>query len=203
MPRTEAPEGEGTSAVVDGETVHVVHTARYGEKAFDVLGPRAATDAALVLLADRLPRFDGDVFDEDAAEVLRVEAGVPRFGAEIDERVMPAEAGLVDRAVSFTKGCYVGQEPVARLHYRGHANRALRALGPAVVPGPGAVVVVGEREVGRVTSSVDSLSLQRPLSLAIVRREVEEGARVRIAWEGGACDAEVLPLPPYDWRRNR
>jgi aminomethyltransferase len=203
MPRTEAPEGEGTTATVGDETVHVVHTARYGEKAFDVLGPRTATTAALELLVERLPRFDGDVFDEDAAEMLRVEAGVPRFGAEIDEQVMPAEAGLVDRAVSFTKGCYVGQEPVARLHYRGHANRTLRALGPAVVPGPGAVVVVGEREVGRVTSSVESASLGRPLALAIVRREVEEGARVRLAWEGGACDAEVLPLPPYDWRRSR
>jgi aminomethyltransferase len=203
MPRAEAPEGEGTSAAVGDDTVHVVRTGRYGEKAFDVIGPRPATDAALTLLASRLSRLDGDVFDEDAAEVLRVEAGIPRFGAEVDEQVMPAEANLVERAVSFTKGCYVGQEPVARLHYRGHANRTLRALGPAVVPGPGAVVVVGEREVGRVTSAIESPSLQRPLALAIVRREVEEGARVRVAWEGGACDAEVLALPPYDWRRGR
>ncbi len=60
--------------------------------------------------------------------MLRIEAGMPRFGAEIDEQVMPAEAGVVDRAVSFTKGCYIGQEPVARLHYRGHANRGLRSI---------------------------------------------------------------------------
>ncbi len=135
--------------------------------------------------------------------MLRVEAGVPRYGAELDEQVMPAEVGVVDRAVSFTKGCYVGQEPVARLHYRGHANRSLRALAPAVVPGPGAVVVSGEREVGRVTSAVESPSLGGPLALAVVRREVDDGAHVRIAWEGGACDAEVLGVPPYDWRRSQ
>src|SRR5579864_2599989 len=66
--------------------------------------------------------------DDDELEVMRIRAGTPRFGREIDDRVLPAEAGLVDRAVSFTKGCFPGQEPIARLHYRGHANRGLRVL---------------------------------------------------------------------------
>ena len=65
------------------------------------------------------------------------------------------------------------------------------------------MVVSGEREVGRVTSAVESPSLGGPLALGVVRREVDDGARVRIAWEGGACDAEVLGVPPYDWRRSR
>ena len=65
---------------------------------------------------------------EEELERLRIEAGTPRFGREIDDRVLPAEAGLVERAVSLTKGCYPGQEPIARLHYRGHANRGLRVL---------------------------------------------------------------------------
>jgi folate-binding protein YgfZ len=203
LPCVGAPEGEGGEASAGGETVHVVATVDFGEKALDVIGSRTATAAAFEALAGRLERFDGAVFDEGVAEVLRVEAGVPRFGAEIDERVMPAEAGLVGRSVSFTKGCYVGQEPVARLHYRGHSNRELRALAPAVVPGPDAVVLAGEREVGRITSVVQSPARRGPLALGIVRREVADGDRVRVAWEGGACDAEVVPLPPYDWRATR
>jgi folate-binding Fe-S cluster repair protein YgfZ len=116
---------------------------------------------------------------------------------------MPAEAGLVERAVSFTKGCYVGQEPVARLHYRGHANRGLRALLlDAQVPPAGAAVVLEEREVGRVTSATDSPSLGRPVALAIMRREVDDGARVQVRWDDGESAAQVAPLPPYSWRER-
>ena len=91
-----------------------VGTTEYGEPAFEVLD---------VAPADDLPRIS-----EEELERLRIEAGTPRFGREIDDRVLPAEAGLVERAVSLTKGCYPGQEPIARLHYRGHANRGLRVL---------------------------------------------------------------------------
>ena len=106
--------------------------------------------------------LDGRVFGDEAYDVLRVEAGMPRFGAEIDEQVMPAEAGVVDRAVSFTKGCYIGQEPVARLHYRGHANRGLRSiLLDGALPAAGATVEVEGREVGRITSAVESPTIGR------------------------------------------
>src|SRR3954467_8052447 len=90
----------------------------------------------------------------EAAEVRRVETGRPRYGLELDETVIPQEAGLNERAVSFTKGCYVGQETVARLHYRGKPNRHLRGLrlsGPAV---PDAPLRLGEREVGRLGTAV-------------------------------------------------
>ncbi len=92
----------------------------------------------------------------DAYEIARVEAGVPRFGAEIDASVLPAETGLVDQAVSFTKGCYVGQEPVARLHYRGHPNRHLRHLVSfdGALPTVPAEIALGDRVVGRLTSVV-------------------------------------------------
>jgi folate-binding protein YgfZ len=106
---------------------------------------------------------------EEDLERLRVEAGTPRFGNEIDDRVLPAEAGLVDRAVSLTKGCFPGQEPVARLHYRGHANRKLRVLevdGARV----GAEIVRDGKVVGRVTS------VARGRALAYVRTEVPEDA---------------------------
>ena len=112
---------------------------------------------------------------EEALEPLRIEAATPRFGREIDDRVLPAEAGLDERAVSFTKGCYPGQEPIARQRFRGKVNRRLRVLdveGPP--PAPETAVVFGEREVGRVTSAVPGLAL------AYVRVEVPDDAELRV-----------------------
>ena len=120
--------------------------------------------------------FEADA--EEALEPLRIEALTPRFGREIDDRVLPAEAGLDDRAVSFTKGCYPGQEPIARQHYRGKVNRRLRVL--EVTGDPPAAetpVVLGEKDVGRITSAVPGLAL------AYVRVEVPDDADLRV---GGA-----------------
>jgi tRNA-modifying protein YgfZ len=122
--------------------------------------------------------------DEDL-ERLRVEAGTPRFGNEIDDRVLPAEAGLVDRAVSLTKGCFPGQEPIARLHYRGHANRGLRVLevdGAQV----GAEIVRDGKVVGRVTS------VAAGRALAYVRVEVPEDAVLDI----GGAEARQARMRP-------
>jgi tRNA-modifying protein YgfZ len=119
--------------------------------------------------------LDFDAEGEEALEPLRIEAATPRFGREIDDRVLPAEAGLDERAVSFTKGCYPGQEPIARQHYRGKVNRRLRVLdvdGPP--PEPETAVVFDEREVGRVTSAVPGLAL------AYVRVEVPEDAELKV-----------------------
>jgi len=113
----------------------------------------------------------------DELELLRIRALTPRAGRELDDRVMPAEAGLVGRAVSFTKGCYPGQEPVARLHYRGHANRELRALsveGDELLPYDAELTLDG-KSVGRVTSSVADPA-GGLAALAYVRREVPTGA---------------------------
>jgi folate-binding protein YgfZ len=127
---------------------------------------------------------------EAAAEVLRVERGRPRWGADLDETVIPEEAGLNDRAVSFTKGCYVGQETVARLHYRGKPNRHLRGLRLAAPVERGTPLVLGEREVGRVGTSVVS-PVHGPIALALVRREAEPGATLT----AGGTTAEVVALP--------
>jgi folate-binding protein YgfZ len=114
----------------------------------------------------------------DAWDVARVEAGVPRFGSEFEVGSMPGEAGLLPLAVSFEKGCYPGQEPIARLHYRGHANRGVRGLAFRGEPAaPGARVVQGEREVGRVTSVAHSPRFG-PIGLAVLRREVADGDEV-------------------------
>ena len=116
---------------------------------------------------------------------------MPRFGHEFDASSMPAEAGLETRAISFTKGCYPGQEPVARLHYRGHANRGVRGIRfDGAVVEPGAEVTVEGAAVGRVTSAVDSPRFG-PIGLAILRREIEEGA----VDEAGGTPLTVVALP--------
>jgi tRNA-modifying protein YgfZ len=129
---------------------------------------------------------------EEAAEILRVESGRPRFGLDIGPESMPAEAGIVERAVSFEKGCYIGQEPVARLHYRGKPNRSLRGLrlsGPAESGQP---LQLGEREVGRVGTACLSPA-PGPIALAIVRREAGVGDRLDVG--DGGVTAEVVELP--------
>src|SRR5438270_1051002 len=93
---------------------------------------------------------------ESTAELVRIEHGRPRYGVDLDETVIPQEAGLNERAVSFTKGCYVGQEPVARLHYRGKPNRHLRGLRLSAPLRAGTELLLEERVVGRLTSVVES-----------------------------------------------
>lgn len=129
---------------------------------------------------------------EAVAEVLRIEAGRPRFGAELGPETMPAEAGIVERAVSFTKGCYIGQEPVARLHYRGRPNRTLRGLELSAPAEPGAPLRLGEKEVGTVGSACLSPA-RGPIALAIVRREAEPGAELAVGEDG--VTARVADLP--------
>ena len=115
---------------------------------------------------------------EEELESRRVAAAVPRWGREIDDRVLPAEAGLDETHVSFTKGCYPGQEPVARLHHRGHANRTLRVLRLPAVPAYDAELVHDGKVVGRVTSAVPADG--GALALAYVRREVPDDAELAL-----------------------
>ncbi|MFM7247320.1 MAG: YgfZ/GcvT domain-containing protein [Actinomycetota bacterium] len=113
---------------------------------------------------------------EEALEALRVEAGAVRLGHDVDERWMPAEVGLVEAAVSFDKGCFIGQEPVTRLHRRGHANRAPRRLVLAGPVAPGAALVQGDREVGVVTSVAGPPWLDAVRATAIARVDLDPAA---------------------------
>lgn len=130
--------------------------------------------------------------DAEAAEVVRIEAGTPRFGAEMSNETMPAEAGIVERAVSFTKGCYIGQEPVARLHYKGRPNRHLRGLELSAPAEPSAALRLGEKEVGRIGSACISPA-RGPIALAIVRREAGPGAELVVGEDD--VTARVVDLP--------
>jgi tRNA-modifying protein YgfZ len=118
-------------------------------------------------------------------EPLRIEAATPFWGNELDESILPAEAGLDETHISFTKGCYPGQEPIARLHYRGHPNRLLRVL-EVEAARPGDEIFHGDKAVGRVTSAVPGRAL------GYVRREVPDDASLRI----GSAEARLhLPSP--------
>jgi folate-binding protein YgfZ len=129
---------------------------------------------------------------EAVAEGVRVERGRPRYGVDLDSTVIPQEAGLNARAVSFTKGCYVGQETVARLYYRGKPNRQLRGLRLSAPASPGAEITFEGRRVGRLGSVADSPELGL-IALALVRREAPPGSRVSVDPDG--VSAEVVELP--------
>jgi tRNA-modifying protein YgfZ len=154
---------EHASVLVFGDGIEGIPNEDYGEPAVEVL------DSGLE-----------PTLGEDALEALRIQAGTPRFGKEIDDRVLPAEAGLVERAVSLTKGCYPGQEPIARLHYRGHANRGLRVLSleGEELPEPDAELVHGDKVVGRVTSAARANGAV--VALAYVRVEVPPDAELAV-----------------------
>jgi tRNA-modifying protein YgfZ len=162
---------EHTSRVVFDREADGIPTTDYGEPAVEVL------DAPLE------PTLGGAELER-----LRIEAGTPAWGKEIDERVLPAEAGLIERAVSLAKGCYPGQEPIARLHYRGHANRGLRvlAIDGDDLPEPDAELRYGEKAVGRVTSAARANG--GIIALAYVRVEVPPDAVLEV----GPCTARKL-----------
>lgn len=129
---------------------------------------------------------------EDTADILRVERGRPRYGIDLDDTVIPQEAGLNDRAVSFTKGCYVGQETVARLYYRGKPNRHLRGLRLAAAAPSGSEIRFGDRVVGHLGSVAESPSFGE-VGLALIRREAAPGSQVQVG--AAAVQATVVELP--------
>jgi tRNA-modifying protein YgfZ len=136
-------------------------------------GAREAIDAGLE-----------PTLSEDELELRRIESRVPRWEREIDDRILPAEAGLDETHVSFSKGCYPGQEPVARLHYRGHPNRSLRTVELDEIPGYDAPLLHDGREVGRVTSAVRRED-GSVVALAYVRTEVPDDAPLALAARAG------------------
>jgi folate-binding protein YgfZ len=180
------PEHANRELTVAGASASAIAT----DLGIDLVAEAGEAEAVAAALLDA----GAERATEAAAEILRVESGRPRYGFEMSEATMPAEAGIVERAVDFEKGCYIGQEPVARLHYRGRPNRVLRGLrlsGPAEA---GATLSLGDKEVGRIGTSVVSPA-HGPVALAVVRREAEPGAKIEV--EGGG-PAEVVELPFHD-----
>ena len=121
----------------------------------------------------------GDEVGEEELERWRIEAGIPRWGREIDDQILPAEAGLDETHISFSKGCYPGQEPIARQRYRGKVNRKLRVLDVEGDATPGTELVLDGKKVGRITSAVPGVAL------GYVRVEVPDDAQLEFAAKPG------------------
>jgi folate-binding protein YgfZ len=172
---------------VDGIAARAIRTAM----GVDLLCEAADTER----LRDALLTAGAAAIALPTYECRRIERGIPRYGADLDDSVIPQEAGLNDRAVSFTKGCYVGQETVARLFYRGKPNRHLRGLRLSAPAAPGDVLRTAEREAGRVTSVSISPRLG-PIALGFVRREVAPGESVSVGDQATAAEVVELPLAP-------
>ena len=175
------------SSVAEGSLVAV--PAVWGDAAgADVLGPAAEVRPWVAGTGLRTGTAE-------ELEVLRIESGLPRLGVDVDDTTIPQEAFLERDAVSFTKGCFIGQELVCRIDSRGHVNRFLRRLAVPgdIVPPAGAEVLAGDTVVGHVTSAVAVPGEDRAVALGMVRREVEPPAAVTIHAAGTALPATVLP----------
>ncbi len=173
----------------------VVKESRGGFDGFDVRLPRAGAAALFAALAGA----GALAANLSLLEAARIEAGIPRWGAELTEAVLPDEAGLTTRGwVSYTKGCYIGQETVARIRTYGHVNRNLVGLllPPGEPPAPGTEVFRGDQKVGEVTSAVSSARLSRIVALAYVQRDhAAPGTPLSLRLPGGPAEVVVTSFP--------
>ncbi len=182
-----------TQAQFNGSPLIVVRSDEAGIGGYDLIVDRGAAEALTRALVDA----GAAPVDEEAAEAVRIEAGRPRFGQDMTEDTIPLEAGIEDRAISRTKGCYVGQEVIIRVVDRGHGRVARRLVGLSLPPGsavptPGAHITSGERDIGRITSATESPSLGHPIALGYVHRDfVSPGTKVAI----GDTPAVVAATP--------
>ncbi len=197
LPAGDRAHGPFSLGEIEGRIVSV---SRGGEPGFDLRFPRESLPA----LRERLSRLGLSPASVGLLDAARIEAGLPRWGSELDQSVLPNEAGLQLGAVSYSKGCYIGQETVARLKTYGHVNRFLcRLLLPSgSAPAPDAAVLApegngqGKTAAGRIVSAVDSVRLGRVVAFAWLKRELAvAGQPLEVFTESGPVHAEIL-LPP-------
>ena len=198
LPGTALPPGEQrcVELTLDDHPCRVIQGSITGEEGYKIVTPRER--AANVWQA--LQAAGATPVGMAALNALRLEAGIPWFGVDFDEGNFPQEAGIEDRALNFTKGCYIGQEFVIRIAHRGHVNRRISGLTMQHEPIPcsGDRVLRGEKEVGRITSAALSPTLGKIIGLGMLRRESQEpGTVVQIERNGESVPAEVTPLPFY------
>lgn len=190
------------SAALVGE-VYLVNLPRSGSAGFDLFVPVASLGAVADKLIAAAKQIGGRACGWNALELARIEAGIPRFGADMDETNLPQEAGIEARAVSFTKGCYIGQEVINRVRTFGQVSRALRGLRlPAalpVLPVRGDKLFHDGKEVGYVTSAAKSPKLNANLALGYVRKECNTGGTELILRnDSGEWPASIVALPFKD-----
>ena len=179
-----------------GFPIRVVRASSTGEEGYEVWMAEKAMMGVWGAACGQAPTYEMLPCGTEALETLRIEAGIPRYGAELAEDTLLLEAGLTN-AVSFTKGCYIGQEIVERSRSRGHVNWKLVGLTTAAPepPAPGTMLISEGKEVGEVTSACASPTLQKTIALAYARREVAAPGTKLVL--GSGVSAEVVPLPFY------
>ncbi len=196
LPGTALPAGGHVLVDVtrDNQIYLIVNASITGEKGFKLAVPLERASAVWQALVEAGATPVGMA----ALNALRLEAGIPWFGIDFDEGNFPQEAGIEDKAVRFDKGCYVGQEFVARIAHRGHVNRRISGftLQREPIPRPGDRILRDEKEVGRITSAALSPTLGKIIALGMLRQESQEpGTVVNVESNGDPVPAEVTPLP--------
>lgn len=192
----------GMSDPTFGE-IYVINHPRAGQRGFDLFVPTNALRAIVEKLVVAASSRGGRLCGWQALETARIEAGIPRFGIDIDETNLPPEAGLDSRAISYSKGCYIGQEVIARVRTYGQVAKALRGLrlvdSLRCLPQKGDKLFARDKEVGFITSAVRSPVLQANIALAYVRRESNQvGATLLLRSDSVQSEATIVPLPFVD-----
>ncbi|MGC4085205.1 MAG: glycine cleavage T C-terminal barrel domain-containing protein [Vicinamibacterales bacterium] len=189
------PEHGNVRQDAHGQPAVVLRISDAGVDGFDLIVAREALAATV----ERLHTAGAVDVDDETADILRIEAGVPLFGHDMDEETIPLEAGIESRAISFTKGCYVGQEIVIRVLHRGHGRVARKLVGLVLpegiaAPARGSALAAGDKEIGRVTSSCVSPRLGRAIALGYVKREIAEAATPVTTASGDTAAIVTLPF---------
>jgi folate-binding protein YgfZ len=180
---------------LDGRQVLVIRNRWLGSDGLEFIAPADAARALAEHLSKAVGAAGGRPVGARALEVVRIESGLALYGVDISDDNLAQETGLEGEAISYDKGCYLGQEVVARVHFRGHVNRRLRGLEfDADGAVPGSALSLAGKDIGQVTSVANSPDLG-PIGLGYVRREVEPPASVRWSEGGVSGDARILELP--------
>ena len=199
----EIPDGSLASVKVTDATlgeIYLMNHPRLGAAGFDLFVPTGALAAVADKLIAAAKSVGGRAVGWSAFETARLEAGIPRFGADMDETNLPQECGIEARAVSYHKGCYIGQEVINRIHSVGHVNRELRGLRLAddlkTLPAKGDKLFKDDKEVGYLTSAIHSPTLKANLALGYVRREANAiGTDLKLRSGAGESEAKIVELP--------
>jgi folate-binding protein YgfZ len=203
---TELPARPLTSVKISDATlgeIYLVNNSRVSGTGFDLFIPNNSLGAVADKLIAAAKQIGGRAVGWQAFETARIEAGIPRFGADMDETNIPLECGIESRTIVYNKGCYIGQEIINRIHSVGHVNRELRGLRLAddvkSLPLRGDKLFHAGKEVGQITSAVKSPSLNANIALGYVRREANQiGSELTLRTATGDSPAKVVELPFRD-----
>jgi folate-binding protein YgfZ len=188
--------------------IYLANDPRLGTSGFDLFVPNNSLGAVAYKLVAAAKQIGGRACGWTAFETMRIEAGIPRYGADMDKTNIPLECGIESRAVSYNKGCYIGQEVINRIHSVGHVTRELRGLRLAddlkLLPLRGDKLFHAGREVGYVTSAVKSPTLNANIALGYVRREANQiGNELMLRTAAGESPAKIVELPFVQYRTHQ